>query len=289
MLLALLAVVFWSTAPTAFKLGLRYQDTYQLLTGASLGSLGALTLILVLRRQHRPWKGLSGRDVSYSLVLGLINPVVYYLVLFKAYSLLPAQVAQPLNMVWPLVLVLLSVPFLRQKLSWLSLAAMGISFLGVVLISWQGGTLGQEEGNRLGVFLALGTSLLRSLYWVLNARDGKDPVVRLWLNFFFASLVLLAGCWFRSPGLPEGWEAWGTAVYVGVFEMGVTFVLWLTALQKAPSTDRISNLVYLAPFLNLFWIRLFLQEHIFPGTLAGLVLLVAGILLQNTLGRKKHG
>ena len=46
-LFALLAVLFWSTSPTAFKLGLRFIDTWQLLTGATLAStlvLGILTL-----------------------------------------------------------------------------------------------------------------------------------------------------------------------------------------------------------------------------------------------------
>ena len=40
---------------------------------------------------------------------------LYYLILLKAYQLLPAQVAQPLNMIWPVILVFLSVPILKQK------------------------------------------------------------------------------------------------------------------------------------------------------------------------------
>ena len=64
--------------------------------------------------------------------MGLLNPVAYYLVLFKAYTILPASVAQPLNMIWPIVLVILAVPILRQRISWFSLGAMVLSFSGVV-------------------------------------------------------------------------------------------------------------------------------------------------------------
>ena len=49
-----------------------------------------------------------------------------------AYSLLPAQVAQPLNFIWPITLVLLSIPILKQKLKLKSLFALMLSFVGVI-------------------------------------------------------------------------------------------------------------------------------------------------------------
>jgi drug/metabolite transporter (DMT)-like permease len=184
-------------------------------------------------------------------------------------------------MVWPLVLVLISIPLLKQKISLLSLGAMVISFAGVVLISYQGGTGGKDPGNRLGIFLALSTSLLWAFYFIYNARDKKDPVIRLFLNFLFASAYLLIGGLFRDQGLPVSTGGWLSAVYVGIFEMGITFVFWILAMQYAPSTDRISNLVYVAPFLNLILVSLVLDERIYLSTVYGIILLVTGIVFQN--------
>ncbi len=48
-------------------------------------------------------------------------------------------------------------------------------------------------------------------------------------------------------------------------------------MQYAPTTDRISNLVYLAPFLNLFFASQVLDEKIYLTTVYGIILLVAGI------------
>lgn len=285
---AILAVLFWSTSPTAFKLGLSYQDTYQLLTGASLTSFCILGIILLIQGKSRQMLSLSRNDFRFSALMGLLNPVAYYLILFKAYSLLPAQVAQPLNMVWPLVLVLISIPMLRQKIGWKSIGAMAISFAGVVLISYQGGYGAKDPANRLGIFLALSTSLLWAFYFIYNTRDKKDPVVRLFLNFLFASVYLLIGGLFREHGLPVSTEGWLTSVYVGIFEMGITFVFWLLAMQYAPSTDRISNLVYVAPFLNLILVKLVLDESIYLSTVYGILLLVSGIVIQN-LQRRHAG
>ena len=280
-LFALLAVLFWSTIPTAFKLGLAHSSTWQLLTGATLVSTLVLGILTAARGKLQSLLIYSKKDLAFSALMGLLNPVIYYLILFKAYTILPAQVAQPLNMIWPIVLVLLAVPILRQRISWLSLGAMFLSFSGVVLISLMGGTGSENPQNRLGIFLALSTSVVWALYFLYNTRDKQDPVTRLFLNFAFASLFLLLAGIFRDQPFPNSAQGWYAALYVGVFEMGITFVLWLMAIRLAPRSDRISNLVYMAPFLNLFFASQVLGEKIYMTTVGGIILLVAGIVIQN--------
>jgi drug/metabolite transporter (DMT)-like permease len=280
-LFALLAVLFWSTIPTAFKLGLEHSSTWQLLTGATLVSTLVLGILTVARGKFQSLRTFSKKDLAFSALMGLLNPVVYYLILFKAYTILPASVAQPLNMIWPIALVLLAVPILRQRISWLSLGAMLLSFSGVVLISLMGGTGSENPQNRLGIFLALSTSVVWALYFLYNTRDKKDPVARLFLNFAFASLFLLLAGIFRDQSFPNSAQGWYAALYVGIFEMGITFVLWLMAIRLAPRSDRISNLVYLAPFLNLLFASQVLGEKIYMTTIGGIILLVTGIVIQN--------
>jgi drug/metabolite transporter (DMT)-like permease len=191
-LFAILAVLFWSTSPTAFKLGLRYLDTWQLLTGAAIGSTLVLGILSLIRGNMRTLRLFTKRDILFSALMGLLNPVAYYLILFRAYTILPAQVAQPLNMVWPIVLVLLSIPILGQRIKWISIGAMVLSFAGVVLITLQGGDGAKDPQNRLGIILALSSSVIWAFYFLLNTRDRQDPVSRMFLNFAFASGTC---CW----------------------------------------------------------------------------------------------
>jgi drug/metabolite transporter (DMT)-like permease len=72
------------------------------------------------------------------------------------------------------------------------------------------------------------------------------------------------------------------SIYVGCFEMGITFVLWLKALSLASSTARIGNTIYLVPFLSLMVIHLVLGETIYWTTIAGLGIIVSSILYQQT-------
>ena len=70
-------------------------------------------------------------------------------------------------------------------------------------------------------------------------------------------------------------------MYVGLFEMGFSFVLWMKAMSFASSTDKIGNLVYLSPFMAMLFISGILGETILPTTIAGLLLIVAGIFIQK--------
>lgn len=277
-----LAVLFWSTVPTAFKLSLAELPILPMLTIASVTSAIVLFLILLKDGKVSLLKNSGPRDLLNSALLGFINPFLYYIILLRAYQLLPAQVAQPLNMIWPIILVFLSVPVLKQKIAKKSFIALFISFAGVYLISSQGSPFSRGNADLRGILLATGSSVFWAFYFIMNVRDKRDEAVKLFLNFLSGSICLIAvlvitGSW------PEDISFRGAAgsVYIGIFEMGITFYFWLKALQLSATTDKVSNLVYLAPFLSLVFVHFILHEPVYYTTPAGLLLIISGILIQN--------
>ncbi len=281
----LLAVLAWSTVATAFKLALRHLDQFQLLFLATVFSLLCLGGVLLAQGKLGQLRRLSRDQVLLNCGLGLLNPFIYYLVLFKAYDLLPAQVAQPINFTWALTLSWLSVPILGHRLGWRDAVAGLVCYAGVVIISTRGSLSGWEGSDPLGVALALGSTIIWALYWLGNTRSTADPVAGLTVGFAFAlpfvtgATALFSDFNFNGPG-------WLGGLYVGAFEMGFTFVLWLTALRLTDNTSRIANLIFLAPFVSLLFINFVLGETVVPATFVGLVLIVGGLLFQNR-GRKE--
>jgi drug/metabolite transporter (DMT)-like permease len=284
------AVLLWSTVATAFKLSLRELTPSELLLWANLVSLLALLGILAARRRLGDLGRLSRRQLLFGLGLGVLNPFLYYLVLFWAYALLPAQEAQPLNYTWAVTLTLLSVPLLKQRVSLGELGAMGVAYAGVVVIATRGDLLALRLSDPLGVALALGSTVIWSLFWIGNTRSGLVPAVGLTLNFA-ASLPLSTGAalLLSGPRLPV-WQGLTGAAYVGLFEMGITFVLWLRALRLTKTTARVSRLIFFSPFLSLILIRFVVGEAIRPSSFVGLALIMGGNALQQlALGRGKSG
>lgn len=280
-------VIIWSTVASAFKIALRHLDHLQLLLVADCVSVLTLGAILAWQGKLGLLRTLSQADLWRNAALGAVNPFLYYLILFKAYALLPAQVAQPLNYTWAITLSLLSVPLLGQKLTRRDLGAICISYLGVVLLSTQGdlSALGRLDfGSPLGVALALVSTLVWALYWIGNTKNATDPVLALFLNFCAALPLILGATLLFSELPPLSANGLLAAAYVGVFEMGVSFVLWLSAMRLTSSTARIGNLIFLSPFLSLLLIHLILGETIHATTFAGLGLILAGNLMQKRRG-----
>jgi drug/metabolite transporter (DMT)-like permease len=245
-----------------------------------------LIVVLVQKRAGDLFRQ-PGQNLLRSAFGGFLNPFLYYMVLLKAYSILPAQIAQPLNYTWPVVLVLLSVPFLKQKLRWIDLAGLLISFAGVLVISSQGENIFRTPVKEpFGVFLAASSSVIWASYWIYNIKDPRPEIIKVTLNFFFGSLFTGIYLLFTS-GFPDLSIAVVPAVYVGLTEMAICFVCWLTALENTRNNAGISNLVFISPFIALFLIHLILGEKIFWTTPAGLLLIVGGILVQQLFSRKK--
>lgn len=279
---AILAVLFWSTIPTVFKIGLSETEVLPMLTVASFTSTLVLFAAVLLTGRISLALRPGGKEIISSMILGLVNPFIYYIILLKAYSLLPGQVAQPLNMIWPIILVFLSVPILKQKIPAKSYLALFISFAGVYIVSSQGNPLNPGITNLPGILLAAGSSIFWALYFIFNMKDGRDEAVKLFTGFLFASIYLTVamsatGGWSKIPGI----KGFAASVYTGIFEMGITFLLWLKALRMAENTARVSNLVYIAPFISLVLLYFIINEPVYYTTPAGLILIVAGIYIQN--------
>lgn len=278
MLCGLGAVALWSTVATAFKVALSIMSPIELMWIAALVSW-ALMGVLVSR------KGLLGQAVRQgwrtAAWAGLMNPVAYYLVLFAAYDRLPGQEAMALNYTWALAMAFLAVPILGHRLTRLDIVAGLIAYAGVWVIATRGAVFDVAFADPLGVGLALASTLLWALYWLLNVRDHRPPLVAQWQNFS-VGLPVLTVFVVLGPGFEwYGWAGVGAGVYVGLFEMGVAFVLWQLAVQRISRTAKVANLIFLSPPVSLLLLFFIIGEPILPSTLVGLLLILGGLGLQQ--------
>lgn len=288
-LYAIFVVLFWSTIGAAFKLTLDYVNFDELVFYSTLVSLVFLFITLIVRGQLRLIGSFTLKDYVSSALIGFLNPFLYYLILLKAYSILRAQEVVVLNYLWPVMLVLLSIPLLRQKIGFKSLLAICISFIGSYIVATEGKLLDLKFSDPLGVALAFGSTFIWALYWILNVRDKREEVSKLFLNFVFGFIYILVYTLLFSDIRVLPLEGAIGVCYVGLFEMGLTFVFWLKALRLSSTTAKVTNLIYITPFISLLIINLTVGEKIIPTTLIGLFFIIGGIVLQRVSGRKVVG
>lgn len=279
-LFAATTVLFWSTAATAFKICLQYLDIFQMLFVSCVTSAVMLIVILGVQKKLQQLFTTFKEHWRVTLLASSLNPVLYYLILFEAYDRLPAQVAQPINYTWAIMLTFMSIIFLKQKIHQSDIAAAFICYLGVFIIATQGNLQNFQQIDLIGVALALISTIVWAAYWVINVGDAREPVVGMALNFLCALPVvamlcfLFSGFSFSLPGIAAG-------VYIGLFEMSLAFLCWSLALRLATNTSRVSNLIFLAPFLSLVFINQILDEDIYLTTYLGLAIIICGLYYQH--------
>ena len=223
----------------------------------------------------------SGKNYLISAIMGLLNPFLYYLILFKAYELLPAQIAQSLNYSWAIVLTVLSAVMLKKKMNLRDMTGMMISFLGFLLVVGLFGSSVNEKLNLSGVFLALGSSVFWALFWIMNLKDKRPAHQKLLHSFLFGVLYIIIYLLLMRIKPEINIEGLSASIYIGVFEMSLTFLIWLKALEYSETTAKTANIVFLSPFISLVFISFLLKEAVLWNTVAGLLLIISGIIFQR--------
>ena len=276
---------------TAFKWALEFNTPMALITLAATVSWCFFGVRVIGADSLQSMREMKSALVIRCLLLGLLNPALYYWILFTAYDLLPAQDAMAINYTWGLTLPLVASLFSRTLPTKYETGLALLSYLGILVIATNGNLGSLEFDQPAGVALALFSTVIWGLSWVVNSRivdaNNIDPELALFLNFSAALPVLwiVTGLMGQLPSVSMGSLLGG--LYVGLFEMGIAFVLWMNAMRLTDNPLRISSLIFLAPPLSLLLIGTVLNETIAGSTLVGLVIILVGLAGQQWLDRAR--
>ena len=285
-LFAGIAIFFWSTVATAFKLALEHLEPIQLVFYSTLFSVIVLFFIALIQGKIGLIKSFSKRALMQCAFLGLLNPCLYYIILFKGYDILPAQEAMVINFSWPIMIVILSIPILKQKIDIKSFLSIIVCYVGVVVIATKGDVFSMQFENSLGVVYILITTVIWSLFWLFNTKNSNDSVVSLFLIFLFSLPYILIITYFSDSFVIPSLKGVIGSAYIGLFEMGVSVVLWQSALKISTTVSRVASLVFITPFLSLLILHFVLKEDILASTIFGVILICSGLILQKYFTRK---
>ena len=285
-LFAGIAIFFWSTVATAFKLALEHLEPIQLVFYSTLFSVMVLFFITLVQGKLNLIKDFSRSDLLRCAFLGLLNPCLYYIILFKGYDILPAQEAMVINFSWPIMIVILSIPILKQTIDIKSFLSIVVCYVGVVVIASKGDVFSMQFESPLGVGYILFTTVIWSLFWLFNTKNSNDSLVSLFLIFLFSLPYILVIVYFSNSFIIPSTKGFIGSAYIGLFEMGISVVLWQLALKTSTTVSRVASLVFITPFLSLLILHFVLKETILASTIFGVILICLGLILQKYFSRK---
>jgi drug/metabolite transporter (DMT)-like permease len=280
-----MTILLWSFVPTVAKLVLRNLNAFQVLNFTSFFAVLSLSFAVLFQKKVKSIKNYSRKQILTMILIGVLSPFIYYVLLFESFERAPVADAQILNYMWPIFVVIFATFILRQKLSIVKLTGIILSFFGafIVVIKGQFSIFNPEYG--IGYIMAILAAMIYGLFSVLGKKYDYERFSSM-LVYYISTFVLvtLTVSLFSNFVIPSFWELLGL-FYLGGIANSIGWVFWFKALQVG-DIAKMSNLIYLVPFLSLIPVQFILNENIQIMSILGLLLIVTGILIQFKTHRK---
>jgi drug/metabolite transporter, DME family len=259
--LILAAAALWSTAGAAIKLC--SLSAWQISLGRSLVAAGVLWLFLPGARA-RPSRGIWAVASAYAVTVVLFT---------VANKLTTSANAIFLQDTAPLYVLLLSPFLLGERPSRGELFAVPLFLAGLLLFFRDRLTPGQLSGNLIALLSGVAFALC-----ILGLRRlGGSNAPALLLGNLLAAAASFPGA---LGGAPLTTRDLGIVLFLGVFQLGLSYALFARGLRHTPATEA-SLLALLEPVLNPVWTFLLAGERPGPWALAGGSLVLLGTLWRT--------
>jgi len=243
-------------------------------------SLSAVMMLILLAARREPLpRGLTLFQLVGMGAIGYVGQAFSYLTALKYAS---SGLVALLLYLYPMFVAILSTLWLREQITRFKMLALGLALVGTAL------TVGPEEGQVLGVLLAISAAAIYSVYIIVGTQVMKQVSAIQSSTVIFASAgavcgVLMLGNGPHLPTTGAGWAVIGSIVLIATVLPVVTF---LAGLERIGPTNA-AMLSTLEPVVTVLLAAMLLGETLRPVTLlgGGLILVAVLLLTHNELRR----
>ena len=284
-ILALCAILLWSTMATVSKLLLGSFSSFQVLCVSSLVAFLFLLILCICNGKIKLLKDYKPKDYLITALIGLPGLFFYYVFYYTGASMMLASQAFIINYLWPIMSVVFACIILKEKMTFRKVIAIIISFIGVIIVS--GKDLFNFNANFiLGAVCCVMGAVSYGLFTALNKKVSYDKTVSTMIFYLVTFIICLIINIFDGRALTLDAYSLPGLIWNGIGPMAIANTLWALALVNG-STGKISNLAYITPFVSLIWTRIFLSEPISLTSVLGLAVIVLGIFVQLFENKKR--
>ena len=261
-------LVRWSTAPSMVLV------MYRMIV-----AVGLLSPVVLLRCRDE-LKALKKKDWLMSAAAGCCLGL-HFTFYFESVRTTSIAAAVVLSDTEVLFVALGSILLLRKKLSRQCWLAVGLAFVGAVMVALSGGTGG--ESGLLGNIFALLSALLLALYTTIGAstRQRMSNTAYTFVAYAFAAVtVAVVAVASGTPLAGYGANNWLTALGMAVLCTLLGHSIFTWGLEYLPPAY-ISTVKLLEPVFAAVWGMLLFRESPTLLVVVGGIIVIAGVFIYG--------
>ena len=281
---AIIGVICFSLRPVLIKLAYEYVvDPVTLLALRMIFSVPFFVAVLLWTARGSSLPAISGRDLAAMTVLGLLSYYVASFLDFLGLQYISAGLGRLLQFIYPTVVVILSALFLGKRATRREIAALGLTYFGLVLVFWH--ALGGEERNIwLGAALIFTSATCYATYLVA----GSAVISRVGSVRFtaFAMIVASVACVAQFlalrplSALELPVPVYGYALAMAIFSTVIPGFLVAEALRRI-GANQVAIIGALGPVTAIVLGYLGLDELMTPLQFVGAACVLIGVLVVS--------
>ena len=254
-------------------------DTFTMLFLRFGISASIMTLILILRKEAFP----RGRVLALLIGMGALGYVGQSFSYLSAIKYASAGLVALLLYLYPMFVFVLSVIFLREKVTWVKVAALVLALVGTAL------TVGPAGGQFLGIFFAIFAAVVYSVYIIVGADVMRHVSAVQSSLVIFASAGAVYGMLTAVNGahFPASSSGWWYMVGIVLLATVIPVVTFLAGLERIGPTNA-AMLSTLEPVVTVLLAAWLFAERLEPITMVGgaLILVAVVILTRSEMASK---
>ncbi|MFH1101755.1 MAG: DMT family transporter [Methanobacteriota archaeon] len=291
-LMMLLCIIVWALAFPLIRLALQdLSFTSLTILRFIIVCLAALIIIAVQPRKFSP---LQKKDILPIFLIGCFGVMMYHFGLNYGEQYVTAGAASLLIATIPVFTIILSIIFLKEKLTPTTIIGVLLALIGVLIISILGAQNTALEVTHLGGALAiLMAAIMGSLYTIA----GKKLLARysaLSLTLYamlLGSLVLLPTLLLTPTFIGEithmSLVSWFAVIFLGLCSTIIGYVLWYVALE-IKTVSEVSVYLYGIPVLSTIISYVLFGDQITIFFLLGGAFVITGLLLVERRNNRNN-
>ena len=274
-----LCIFVWSLIPEFAKITKSTLDNHQYLFFSSIMSFLTILAISITSKSIHEAFSYSGRTVLWLFFLGFLN-FIYYLLLYYGYQNANGLEVLVIQYLWPIFIVLLSIPLLREKLTKYRIAAAALGFCGIFIIITHGNLQHFNPGNTGTLFWVMLGTFSFALFSVLGKLTTVNPINAVMLYFFSAVIYSIISVYTFSEFIIPTPQDWISILVNGIFLNGLSYILWIKALKSAPASA-IAPFIFITPVLSALFMIIFFDEPLHGSYIIGLLAVIISGLFNS--------
>ncbi|MHA2295682.1 MAG: DMT family transporter [Candidatus Hodarchaeales archaeon] len=281
----LVSVLLWATTFAATKLSLAEIPPVSLALLRFLIASVILVTVIGVKKENKKFVKAFKKDSPYFIVLGLVGIALMYIFENFAIKFTTTSQAAIIMNTDPIIIVVLSYFFIKEKLDSNKIIGIIIGFFGVSLVVFNQGDLNAilSSDYFLGNMLALFSSFTWAAYTVMikNKVEEYGSLVVTTISSIFGVVFLLFST-LLIEGFPDifafSLNSWLLVLYLGIVISGISFYLWNYSLKHLDAS-KVGFYWFLVPVIAIIIGIIFFNEKLNLLMIIGTILIFFGVYL----------